>query len=124
MDYLLFSYSLSNEILSMNVHDISVFFYHCLISLKLKISFESETDESFCEAHSNLKYTHLPDKFLWSAEAKNKYQEAYHSNEIQQKLIDIDKQLEGGYMNVKSMIDDITDVIVLAGNKCLVREVI
>ena len=35
VDYLISSCSLSNEILSMNVHDISLFSDHCLISLKL-----------------------------------------------------------------------------------------
>ena len=95
---------------------------HCLISLKLKISIENANDMSFSEGQSSLKYTNLPDKFMWSDEAKIRYQEAFHSEDIKQKLKDIDKQLEGGCMNVKYLIDNITDVIVLAGNKSLVRK--
>ena len=90
--------------------------------MKLKISFDNENEESFCEARSSLKYTHIPDNFLWSDEVKTEYQDAFQSNDIQQKLIDIVKQLEAGCMNVKSIIDDITNVIVLAGNKSLVRK--
>lgn len=124
VDYFISSNSLSNEILSMNVNDISLFSDHCLISLKLKISndYDSEIEESRGEAQSNLKFTHLPDKFLWSDEGKIKYQEVFHSNEIKDKLTDIDEQLEGGCMDVQSMINNITDVIVLAGNKALVRK--
>ena len=96
VDYFISSCSLSNEILSMNVQDITLFSDHCLISLKLKISFDNENEESFCEARSSLKYTHLPDIFLWSDEVKTEYQDAFQSNDIQQKLIDIDKQLEAG----------------------------
>ena len=77
VDYFISSCSLSNEILSMNVHGISLFSDHCLISLKLKISFDNENDESFCEARSSLKYTHLPDKFLWSDKVKTEYQDAF-----------------------------------------------
>ena len=122
IDYLISSYSFSNEILSMSVNDISLFSDHCLISLKLKISLDNDKNRSFCEDLHSLKFTHLPDKFLWSDEAKSKYQEAFHSNDIQQKLFSIDKQLKGGCMNVQSMIDEITDVVVLAGNKSLVRK--
>ena len=122
VDYLISSYSLSNEILSMNVSDISLFSDHCLISLKLKISIENANDMSFSEGQSSLKYTNLPDKFMWSDEAKIRYQDSFHSKDIKQKLKDIDKQLEGGCMNVKYLIDNITDVIVLAGNKSLVRK--
>ena len=122
IDYLISSYSLSYEILSMTVNDITLFSDHCLISLKLKISLDNDIDRSFCEDLPSLKYTHLPDKFSWSDEAKDKYQEAFHSSDIQQKLINIDKQLKGGCMDVKYMIDEITDVIVLAGNKSLFRK--
>ena len=90
--------------------------------MKLKICYDNETDASISEAQSNLKYTHLPDKFLWSEEAKIKYQEAFHSNDVKHKLIDIDEQLEAGCMDVLSLIDNITDVFVLAGNKSLVRK--
>ena len=86
------------------------------------ICYDNETDESICEAQSNLKYTHLPDKFWWSEEAKIKYQEAFHSHNVKNNPIDIDEQLEAGCMDVQSMIDNITDVIVLAGNKSLVRK--
>ena len=112
IDYFISSYSLSNEILSMTVNDISLFSDHCLISLTLKISLDIDKNRPFCEDLPSLKFTHLPDKFLRSDEAKSKYQGAFHSSDIQQKLINIDKQLIGGCMNVQSMIDEITDVIV------------
>ena len=54
--------------------------------------------------------------------AKIKYLEAFHSNDVKHKLIDIDEQLEAGCMDVQSLIDNITDVIVLARNKSLVRK--
>ena len=41
---------------------------HCLMSMKLKICYDNETDEPICEAQA-----HLPDKFLWSEEANIKY---------------------------------------------------
>ena len=97
---------------------ILVFFSdHCLISLKLKISLDNKTDRSSCENHLSLKYTHLPDEFLWSDEAKSINKEAFNSNDIQRKLIEIDEQLDGGCMNIKTMIEEITDVIVLAGQE-------
>ena len=83
---------------------------------------DSETNESFSEEYSSLKYTHLPDKFLWSDETKNKYQKAFHCNDIKQKFIDIDNQLKCGCIDAKSLIDSITDVMVLAGNKSSVRK--
>ena len=50
-----------------------------------------------------LLYTHLPDKFLWSEETKIKYQEAFHSNVVKNKPIDIHEQLETGCMDVQSI---------------------
>ena len=54
---------------------------------------------------------------LWSEEAKIIYQGAFHSNDVKHKLKDIDEQLEAGCMDVQSLTDNITDVIVLTGNK-------
>ena len=80
--------------------------------MKLKISFDNENDESFCEVRSSLKYTHLPDKLLWSDEVKTEYQDPFQSNDIQQKPIDIDTRIVAGCMNVKSIIDNTPYVIV------------
>ena len=87
--------SLSYLIFSINVYDISLFSDHCLISMKLKICFDNRTDESLCEA--NLKYTHLPDKFLWSDVTKVKYQETFNSIDVRNKLTAIDTQRGGLY---------------------------
>ena len=56
VDYFISSNSLSNEILSMNVNDVSLFSDHCLLSMKLKLCYDNETDASISEAQSNLKY--------------------------------------------------------------------
>ena len=80
----------------MTVNDIALFSDHCLISLKLKISLDNDTDRSFCEDLPSLKYTHLPDKFSWSDEAKDKYQEAFHSSDIQQSLLILTSNSKGG----------------------------
>ena len=83
---------------------------------------DGETNEPSSDEHSNLKYTHLPDKFLWSDEGKHKYQEVLNSNEMKQKIIAIDKQLERGCIDAKYLINNIADVMVMAGNKSLVRK--
>ena len=76
----------------------------------------------FSAAHTHLKYTHLPDKFLWSDNAKDSYEEAFKSNDIRLKLVNIDDKIENGDTNVQSMIEDITDIIVSAGNVSLIRK--
>ena len=47
IDYFISSYSLSNEIVSLKVSDLSLFSDHCLLSLTLKISLDNETNGSF-----------------------------------------------------------------------------
>ena len=85
VDYFISSNTLSNEILSMNVHDISLFSDHCLIPMKLKICYDNETYESICKAQSNLKYTHLPETILWTEEAKINYHEDFYSSDFKNK---------------------------------------
>ena len=45
-------------------------------------------------------YTCLLDEFLWSEEAKIKYKEAFHLNDVKNKTLDIDEQLEAGCMDI------------------------
>ena len=47
---------------------------------------------------------------------------AFKSNDIQQKLVNIDDKIENGNMNVHSMIEDVTDTLVSAGNESFIRK--
>lgn len=67
-------------------------------------------------------HTQLPDKLLWKDETKIKYQESFQTADIKTKLKEINKVLEEGCINAQHIIDMITDVIVSAGNRSLVRK--
>ena len=63
VNYFTSSNSFSNEILSIKFNYISLSSDHSLLSMKLKICYDNETDASISEAQSNLKYTHLSTNF-------------------------------------------------------------
>ena len=65
VDYLITSFSLSNEVLSMNVSDLTLYSDHCCISMKLNIYCENFADEWHHKNKNDLSFTYLPDKFIW-----------------------------------------------------------
>ena len=100
----------------MYVHDVS----HFSLTMKLKICRDDIIDDIFCN-ETNTNCIPLPDNFLWSEEAKLRFQEAFHTPEIKNKISDIEKELDSNSVLVQSLIDQITDVMLLAGNKSLLR---
>ena len=64
----------------------------------------------------------LPDNFIWSEEAKHRYQETFHTQEMKSKISDIEKEVELQDVHIQSLIDKLTDVMLLAGNKTLLRK--
>lgn len=121
IDYFISSRSLSNTIFNMYVHDVSLFSDHCALTMKLKICRDNliEDDMLFNETDKNC--VPLPDKFVWSEEAKQRYQETFHTQEIKSKISDIEKEAELQNVHVQSLIDKLTDVMLFAGNKALLR---
>ena len=91
--------------------------------MKLKLCKDNliDDDDMFCN-ESNTNCIPLPDKFLWSEEAKLRYQETYHTPEVKKNTIsDIEKEFDSHSVQVQSLIDQITDVMLLAGNKYFLR---
>ena len=124
VDYLITSNSLSNEVLSMNVSDFTLYSDHCFISMKLKIYCENFADEWHLKNENDLSFTYLPDKILWKEVNKVQYQEVFQTADIKARLADINKQLHADNVNVQTMVDSLTEVMVLAGNKSLVKNLL
>ena len=60
------------------------------------------------------EFVSAPDKFTWSKNSKQKYEEALSSSIIQKKITDgLD---ENGSCDIHRMFDRITDVMVSAGD--------
>ena len=97
---------------------------HCFISMKLKIYCENFVDEWHLKNKNDLSFTYLPDNFLWKEVNKVQYQEVFQTADIKARLADINKQLEADSVNVQTLVDSLTDVMVLAGNKSLVKNLL
>ena len=69
-----------------------------------------------------MSFTYLPDKFLWKKVNKVQYQEVFQTADFKARLADINKQLHADNINVQTMVDSLTEVMVLAGNKSLVKK--
>ena len=100
----------------MNVSDLTMYSDHCL-----KIYCENFDDECHLKNKNDLSFTYLPDNFLWKEVNKVQYQEVFQTADIKARLADIDKQLEAS-VNVQTLVDSLTEVMVSAGNKSLVKK--
>ena len=74
----------------------------------------NETDNNHCIP--------LPDNFSWSEEAKQRYIATFHTQEVKNKISDVEKETESQNLNVQSLVDKLTDVMLFAGNKALFRK--
>ena len=112
--YFISSTPLSNAILNVYVHDMSLFSDHCAITLKLKICRDNLVEDILEGKGPNISCTPLPDKFLWSEETKVRYQEAFHTSEVKDRISDFENELVSNSVEVQSLVDKLTDVMILA----------
>ena len=90
--------------------------------MKLKIYCENFDDEWHLKNKNDMSFTYLPDKFLWKEVNKVQYQEVFQTADIKARLEDINKQLETDSVKVQTLVDSLTEVMVSAGNKSLVKK--
>lgn len=121
VDYFIASRTLSYQIFSMCVHDVCLSSDHCILTTKIKVGKDFVSDDDVLINESNNKCTHLPDKFIWSKEAMIKYQEAFNTSDIKNKLKDIDKEVDLPNVNIQYLINKLTDVLISVGNNSLRR---
>ena len=122
IDYFISSRSLSNTIFNMYVHDVSLLLEHCAISMKLKICTDNLIDDEVLYNGTDKNCIPLPDNFIiLSEEAEHRYQETFHTQEMKGKISDIEKEVELHDVHIQSLIVKLTDVMLLAGNKTLLR---
>ena len=119
VDYFLASRSLSNIVFSMYIHDINLFSDHCLLTMKLNICNDIFIDVELSQNEVNAHSRYMPDKFLWSNDAKLRFLDAFDIPEVRNKHSEIDQQLPAVTKHVGSLIDKLSDVKVTAGNKSL-----
>lgn len=118
VDYFLASSSLSQSIHSMKVNDLTLFSDHCMLTLQLDIFRNQAYNDT--ETTTNYAQTMFaPDRFTWSATSKEKYQEAFSSTDIQQTLFNINAEIDK--TDILSLLNNITDVMVMAGDKAKIR---
>ena len=122
IDYFISSRSLSNTIFNMYVHDVSLFSDHCALTMKLKICTGNLIDNNGLFNETDNNCIPLPDNFSWSEEAKQRYIATFHTQEVKNKISDVEKETESQNLNVQSLVDKLTDVMLFAGNKALFRK--
>ena len=124
VDYFIASSTLSTDIQSMFVNDLSLLSDHCMLTLKLKISIDSLTNDIIDRTeYSNRVHTQIPDVFAWSSISKTKYQEAFNSSEVKMKIENLNNALINGKVeDAEPLVQSITDVMVTAGNMSLFRK--
>ena len=64
----------------------------------------------------------LPDVFSWSRTSKTKCEEALRSSEVKLKIEKLDEIVDTCSVNVQKLINEVTDVMVSAGNLFLFRQ--
>ena len=121
VDYFILSRSLSKAIFNMYVHDISLFSDHCMLTMNFKICTDNVLDDSILGSELDKNCIPLPDNFTWSEGAKKKYQEAFDTQEMRNTISDIENEAESDNVNVQSLVNKLTDIMLLAGNKTLLR---
>ena len=121
VDYFIANRSLSHFIHSMKVHDLSILSDHCLISVNLKLHSQHSYVEERSSSEDNTP-CFAPDRFVWSECSKSKYNEVFTSFIIQRKISYINAITESNITDVDILIDNISDVIVSAGDMTLLRK--
>ena len=121
VDYFIASTTLSTDIQSMFVNDLSLLSDHCMVTLKLKISNDSLTNDIINRTeYGNRVHTQIPDVFVWSSISKTKYQEAFNLPEVKMKIENLNNTLITGKVeDAEPLVQTITDVMVTAGNMSL-----
>ena len=124
VDYFIASSTLSTDIQSMFVNDLSLLSDHCMLTLKLKISIDSLTNDIIDRTeYSNRVHTQIPDVFAWSSISKTKYQEAFNSSQVKMKIENLNNALINGKVeDAEPLVQSITNVMVTAGNMSLFRK--
>lgn len=122
IDYFLASRTLSYFVHSMKVHDLSVFSDHCMISVKLKLFYESCCDpQNEPDVTDTNSCSYAPDRFIWTESARVRYREAFSSQGIQAKIKDL-TDLAAEVEDVDELIHSISNVIVSVGDMSLPRK--
>ena len=121
VDYFITSSTLSTDIQSMIVIDLSLFSDHCMLTLKLKVSIELLNNDTINGRQSGrMQPNPIPDVFTWSQLSITKYQEAFNSSEIKMKIESFNILLKTGKAeDAEPLVESITDVMVTAGNLSL-----
>ena len=118
VDYIIASRSFSNFIHNMNVHDVSLFSDHCLLSTKLKIGSNLCYDEYLSACDTNLNNL-VPDNFEWNECFKLKFKESFSTPVIKKKLEKLQISIDKCNHDVDALIENIADIIVSAGDMTL-----
>ena len=92
---------------------------HCAITLKLKICRDNLVEHILDGKGPNISCTPLPDTFLWSEDTKVKYQEAFHTSEVKDRISNLENELESNSVEVQSLVNKLTDVMILAADQSL-----
>ena len=122
IDYFVSSRSLSNTFLICKFMMSVSFSDHCALTMKLKICTDNliHNDGLFNETDNNC--IPLPDNFSWSEEAEQRYIATFHTQEVKNKISDVERETESQNLNVQSLVDKLTDVTLFAGNKAVLRK--
>ena len=87
--------------------------------MKLKICRDNLVENILDGKGPNISCTPLPDTFLWSEDTKVKYQEAFHTSEVKDRISNLENELESNSVEVQSLVNKLTDVMILAADKSL-----
>ena len=124
VDYFITSSTMSTDIQSMIVNNLSLFSDHCMLTLKLKVSIKSLNNDTINGRESGrVQPNPIPDVFTWSQLSKTKYQEAFNSSDVKMKIESLNKVLKTEKAeDAEPLVESIADVMVTAGNLSLLRK--
>ena len=105
----------------MKVRDLNLYSDHRMLSTRIKIGSTLRNDEDSCSDDSFIN-CFAPVLYIWSESSKNKFQEAFPSLDIQNKLNKLDSMIQSSDYDVNNLVRAITDVITYAGNMSLLRK--
>ena len=105
----------------MKVNDLNIYSDHCMLSTKIKIGSTLGYDEDSCSDNIYVN-CFTPDMYIWSESSKNKFQDAFSSLDIQNRLNKLDSMIQSSENDVNNLVKAITDVITCAGDMSLLRK--